>query len=262
MKLGEQSVTDLITFLFRTEYHHRDDFRQLPRPRYSFGYVISGSAEFFYRDRQLSLRAGDIVFVPLGASYRSFWTGQPETRLFSCQFNFRPFSEPFRTHAFDVEKIADCGALHDDFAFMYAHQDDPAHTLAVFARFYALCDMLWPKLHGRLMPEMDSRIKATVAYMDAHCAQRITVAELARLSHMSEPHFYACFKAATGFSPIDYKNRTCINRAAQLLTDDRERSIEEISAVLGFSSSAYFRRLFKAITGVTPREYRRSAATI
>ena len=35
-------------------------------------------------------------------------------------------------------------------------------------------------------------------------------------------------------------------------------SVEEISAMLGFRSAAYFRRLFKSmVTGMTPTEYRR-----
>ena len=59
-------------------------------------------------------------------------------------------------------------------------------------------------------------------------------------------------------SPIEYKNKIMIRHAERSLVDHPEVSIEELSERLGFESSIYFRRLFKATTGKTPREYRKT----
>ena len=87
---------------------------------------------------------------------------------------------------------------------------------------------------------------------------RFTVDELAEVCHMSTSHFYACFKNAVGMSPIEYKNSVCINRAMLRLVSE-DKTIEEISEELGFESAAYFRKVFKRVTGKTPKEYRKSA---
>ena len=47
-------------------------------------------------------------------------------------------------------------------------------------------------------------------------------------------------------------------RAVELLTTT-DRPIEEISTALGFSSSAYFRKVMREHTGMTPREIRKNA---
>ncbi|MBQ7976398.1 MAG: AraC family transcriptional regulator [Clostridia bacterium] len=41
-----------------------------------------------------------------------------------------------------------------------------------------------------------------------------------------------------------------------MLINDSNMSIEAISDASGFQSAAYFRRVFKKITGKTPREYK------
>ena len=60
-------------------------------------------------------------------------------------------------------------------------------------------------------------------------------------------------------TPVEYKNAIIVSRAQRILLDDPTASIEKISERLGFESSIYFRRLFKAQTGKTPREYRQTA---
>lgn len=83
---------------------------------------------------------------------------------------------------------------------------------------------------------------------------------LAESCNMSVSNFYMLFKKFKNSTPIEYRNHTCISRAMRILKSDRQISIEEISFKAGFASAEYFRRLFKTITGKTPREYRREMA--
>jgi transcriptional regulator GlxA family with amidase domain len=63
-------------------------------------------------------------------------------------------------------------------------------------------------------------------------------------------------------TPVEYINSYRVNRAILLLISNSGLSIEQIAELTGFESSAYFRRVFKAQTGKTPREYRTSAIEI
>ena len=106
-----------------------------------------------------------------------------------------------------------------------------------------------------------SSYKLSVEHIEKHFAEDISIETLAKVSNMSESRFYPCFKKALGVTPIDYINHFRINRAIIMLTDNRF-TIEEISEKCGFQSSAYFRRVFKKITGKTPRDYKSTSFEI
>ena len=82
---------------------------------------------------------------------------------------------------------------------------------------------------------------------------------LASLCGLSESHFYARFRRATGLTPIEYKNRVAISSAGRILIDEPEVPVEEVSARMGFASSSYFRRVFARIAGCPPRDYRKNS---
>ena len=63
------------------------------------------------------------------------------------------------------------------------------------------------------------------------------------------------FKARTGQSVKAYCNATRVSQAKKLLTDTK-LSIAAIAEQLGFSSIAYFDRVFFKITGLSPQQYR------
>jgi AraC family transcriptional regulator len=106
---------------------------------------------------------------------------------------------------------------------------------------------------------MDERIRRAIAYIEENAARPITVEALAAAAQMSVPRFYPAFKEATGVTPIAYVNHIRVRRAILLMTGSDADSIEKISDAAGFESAAYFRRVFRAATGKTPSEYRKSA---
>ncbi len=81
------------------------------------------------------------------------------------------------------------------------------------------------------------------------------VARMTARSGLGERTFKRRFQAATGFSPMDYVQALRIEEAKQTLETD-DTPIEEIARSLGYEDPAFFRRLFKKRTGVTPGRYR------
>lgn len=73
---------------------------------------------------------------------------------------------------------------------------------------------------------------------------------------MSTSRFFPLFRRSLGLSPVEYINHYRINRAVILLMSSEGHSVEEVSEATGFQSAAYFRRVFKKITGKSPRDYR------
>lgn len=74
---------------------------------------------------------------------------------------------------------------------------------------------------------------------------------------MSETNFYIHFKEWSGTSPVSYRNGIRISSAKSLLQNSN-LSIYEISSEIGFDDQYYFSRLFKKLTGLSPRDFRSS----
>jgi AraC family L-rhamnose operon transcriptional activator RhaR/AraC family L-rhamnose operon regulatory protein RhaS len=68
------------------------------------------------------------------------------------------------------------------------------------------------------------------------------------------------FKALLGRSPGDYVLHLRIEEAKRLLEAGR-LGITEAGLECGFSDGNYFSRVFKAQTGLTPRQWRRRGAS-
>jgi transcriptional regulator GlxA family with amidase domain len=63
------------------------------------------------------------------------------------------------------------------------------------------------------------------------------------------------FRAATGYAPLDYVQTLRIEEAKQLLETTGEPT-DAVAHQVGYDDPAFFRRLFKRRTGVTPARYR------
>jgi len=91
-----------------------------------------------------------------------------------------------------------------------------------------------------------------------------TLDEMAEACGLGRTRFVHHCKRLTNLSPNDYLNRSRVQRAEQLLGQSEavqtHPSITEIAGRCGFSSSQYFATVFKRLTGIAPREYRRQHA--
>jgi transcriptional regulator GlxA family with amidase domain len=98
-----------------------------------------------------------------------------------------------------------------------------------------------------------------------HCQQWIAqhyerqdiVAEVVRESGLAKRSFDRRFRAATGYSPLAYIQTLRVEEAKHLL-ETSAAPIEQIGRDVGYEDAASFRRLFRKLTGLTPKEYRRN----
>ncbi|MBE6929805.1 MAG: helix-turn-helix transcriptional regulator [Ruminococcaceae bacterium] len=80
--------------------------------------------------------------------------------------------------------------------------------------------------------------------------------QLAQMCKISVPYLYKIFKQIEKETPNSYRQKVMCDKAKDLLRAT-DFSIEEISRMLEFSSSGYFRTIFKKHIGMTPIEYRK-----
>lgn len=102
----------------------------------------------------------------------------------------------------------------------------------------------------------NKKIEKVVSYINKKYTDNISLDEISSYAAMNPSAFCRYFKDNTGKTLKQYITDMRIGYACKLLSDDR-LNISEISIECGFESAVHFNRCFRAVTGVTPTEYRR-----
>ena len=99
----------------------------------------------------------------------------------------------------------------------------------------------------RFMERMQEAIKENMR------DEEFSIDILAEQLNMSRSSFYRKIKALTGLTPTDYLKTARMNEAARLLREGCRSS--EVCERVGFTSSSYFAKCFRAQFGVLPKDY-------
>jgi AraC-like DNA-binding protein len=100
------------------------------------------------------------------------------------------------------------------------------------------------------------RLTPLYRFLEEHPGEVVQVKDAARICAMSESHFMAFFREATGQSFIAHLNRRRVVRAQAWLAST-DRPVSEIGQALGFCDQSYFSAVFRRLTGLPPATYRK-----
>lgn len=98
-------------------------------------------------------------------------------------------------------------------------------------------------------------VENSVAYINEHFNEAISLEQLARNSNLSLYYFSRIFTAGTGFTPHQYLIATRLNSAKFLLRTPG-MSVKEIAFGCGFNSESSFCSTFRKWEHMTPGEFR------
>ncbi|WP_151172747.1 AraC family transcriptional regulator [Pseudoalteromonas ruthenica] len=104
--------------------------------------------------------------------------------------------------------------------------------------------------------EYKKRIERVIQYIETHLTEKISLADVAKVSHFSPYHFHRIFTGVIGETVNDYIARRRLERAANLLIFKDQLTVTEIALACGFSSSANFAKAVKLHFGFTPSQIR------
>jgi AraC family transcriptional regulator len=103
-----------------------------------------------------------------------------------------------------------------------------------------------------------SAARRCIDYLEAHLAEKVTVAELAGVAGLSPFHFVRMFQRSTGHPPARYQQHLRMEKAKTLLSSTG-MTITAIAAAVGYDTPSAFARAFRAGTGMSPRRWRAGA---
>ncbi len=110
--------------------------------------------------------------------------------------------------------------------------------------------------HNQAQHHPSPAILAVKNTIDKNPGLPLNIEKMARLAGLGVSRFHERFANELGVSPADYRHRTRIIKAKELLTQTTQ-PITTIALRLGFSSSQHFAASFRKFVGQTPTHYRR-----
>lgn len=105
--------------------------------------------------------------------------------------------------------------------------------------------------------KQDSCVWKAIRFIEQNYYLDIDVDMLCEHVNYSRSYLSRTFKAETNMTIPEYINRIRVQNAISLLKNS-QMPVKEISVSVGMKDSFYFSKLFKKVTGETPREYRKN----
>jgi len=237
------------SFAFKTfrmkRYRHNDS--SAGATRNYFAMMIKGSGKLCTENETVSIREGNIFFIPKACRYHSYWSGDPDIEFISLGFLLLPDFENRYYAPQTIEKSDDAVSL------IYEIVASPPDCVSV-GKLYTLVGMLLPKMAYKTKSKQSELVDTVKRFIASN--PDCTVSEIAKKCAVSESTLYSTFKKHSSQSINELKKSAAMEKAKELLIST-DYPIEEISRRLHFSSSSYFRKCFKEYFGSSPRELRK-----
>jgi AraC family transcriptional regulator len=260
--------------IFFTHYHH--SIHESPTHQWtqhligitSSGYTAQAEHRLDNQLHQHCYQSGEILIIPSGVSYWSFWQQEAEFSLLgvSPQLLEQVAQESINAHHVElIPKLAVIDPLIQQIALSLQSDLLAGHPIGhLFGESLAIAlaaqllqhHAVWKvQLPSERRGLPDYRLDQAIEFIESHLKQSFTLTQVAEALDMSMYHFCHQFKQSTGIAPHKYITRRRLEQAKQLLRHS-QLSITDIAFQVGFATPSAFTRLFRRMMGITPKEYR------
>ena len=124
------------------------------------------------------------------------------------------------------------------------------------ARLQEIAESFCENVLDQNFPQCSDAVKNAISYIDQHFNEPITLSQVAEVVHLNPTYFSATFKQSIGYTFKEYLNLVRIEESKRLLANTNI-SIVEIAGACGFEGQSYFSKVFRRLTGMTPKQYRK-----
>jgi AraC family L-rhamnose operon regulatory protein RhaS len=113
-----------------------------------------------------------------------------------------------------------------------------------------------PNRHRSLSPTYRRVDQFLMSFLPDHPEYEWRLTAMAEQCGLARSRFTYYCEEITNMSPSEYLTNCRIQKAALLLTEQRDWTITEVAVHSGFNSSQYFATVFRQLKGCSPRAYR------
>lgn len=122
-------------------------------------------------------------------------------------------------------------------------------TVAKLFRTYA------ESLHEERLNKPSKQVRTVLETIEARYGEELTIQSLAEDAYLSPNHLSFLFKKELGTTINEAITKVRIEQGKKLL-QTTTLTVQQIAETVGYKDTNYFAKLFKKMTGQTPKEYR------
>lgn len=238
----------------RQRHFVTDNITPTGSPHHFFARLLSGTARIRTDSETLQLRPGDVFYIPKGLKYRSCWHPDTEIiRFYSFGFDFFPAEAQT---VFKLQILPCTGKARE---LLTELEQDPTVNALSIGRLYRFLGEICPQMQTDLPEGNRVIVSRALEFMRRETGS--SVAEVAQYCGISESSLFVNFRKHLNRTPVEVRHSILTEKAAELLRTT-DMTVEQVSEQLGFSSSSYFRKVFREQTGQTPIEFRKQTRLI
>ncbi len=221
-------------------YEHKQGvFEVKARPYAALSFRVSGGGDFELGGRRLTVRPGDVMFLPSDMPYRVEYSVSESivVHLKDCNYG-----EPENLH---VENPAAVAALFARLLEEWRSRQSAHRAKAVIYEILS-------ELQEENLVAGNAALKEALRYLEERAFDSsLTVEEVCEAGFLSRSSLQRAFRDSLGISPKQYLIKLRMDRALTLLIANRQ-SVKEIAFACGFPDEKYFSRAFKKRYGYPP----------
>jgi len=233
---------------------------------YELIFVTQGRLDMFEEDRPFPLVRDQTLLLSPGVRHGGLLPYTPDVNFYWVHFRVKDF--PLQPAWVSVPKVATIrtpDALTELFCRFISDQEsgilDPlgaAHlvSLMLCAISEDAVEEGGQRARAGGGDEQAALAASVQGYIDAHFPKPITTSTIAAALRYNPDYLERVFRTRTKMSILDALHQKRINVARASLHNEAGKNINEIAFECGYSDPGYFRRMFKRLTGLTPREFR------
>lgn len=248
---------------------------EMSTDHYNIGYTISGDRITITPSESYCFHSGNVAVAPPYFYHRTIaQTDAPYERIlikFTPDF-IQPFIDSVGSYVFEElykKKVfqfsqEDQSQIYDMFCDMESEyqKSTPYKEFILQGMLFRLLTTIW-ELHiptamiQKNPSPLTNSVLNAICYIETNYHLNPSLEEVARASNLSTGYFSRLFHAQLGVSYTRYLNNVRIRHVKILLTHTN-KSIMEIALETGYCNGDYLSAQFKKITGMTPRDFRKS----
>ncbi|MEG2192359.1 MAG: AraC family transcriptional regulator [Oscillospiraceae bacterium] len=243
---------------------------------YELVFCISGEVDFVKNGEALPVKAGQALFLEPFNIYSARCMGDIPVEYFYIHFRLQPyylhseFSELF-TNGNMVFPLSHPDVVLRIFEELWKERLERPDGYAYYLKML-LVDVLIKMAHCRraqeghyTRPQYNRQeldiVCGAIKLVSENMSHPVRVSEISKEIGVSESKLYKCFNEIFKVSPSRYFTQMKIRRAEQLLIST-DKTIEQISEELGFSSAFHLSKSYKELLGIAPSHTRKKYKNI
>jgi AraC-like DNA-binding protein len=241
-------------------------------PEFEIVYMIAGYGTRYIGNSVQAYTSPELVFIPPGVPHS--WQSAVDSKTndaYVIHFKEDCFGKEWYNQR-DFQQIQELLTSGNTYLetgentvreiFEDLIKSDGLQRVATFIRMFDyLCNanlqIIPDTFNGNVDSHKDKRFEKAIAYIQKNFRSELSVESTAKALSMSTYQLRSLFKTHTKKNVLTYINELKVFEVCRLM-QSKEYTISYLSLQAGFQNLSYFNRIFLKVTGMTPRDYRKT----